>query len=54
MVHYKKEKLMRQNEIDATSWGYARRLYESSDIKNVEIGTTKGLQQIHAYLFQGF
>ena len=32
---------MQQNEIDATSWGYARRLYESGDIKNVEVSTTK-------------
>ncbi len=29
----------------------AYRLFESRDIEKVEIGTTKGLQQIHAYLF---
>ena len=44
---------MEQNKIDEASLANARRLYESGDIKNVEVGTTKGLQQIHAYLFQG-
>jgi cell filamentation protein len=28
-------------------------LFESSFIKSIEVGTTKGLQQIHAYLFGG-
>ncbi|MDO9679658.1 MAG: Fic family protein [Bacteroidales bacterium] len=28
-------------------------LYDSSFIDNIEVGTTKGLQQIHAYLFGG-
>ena len=28
-------------------------LYESSFIESIEVGTTKGLQQIHAYLFGG-
>ena len=31
----------------------AYRLYESSDIEKIEVGTTKGLQQIHEYLFGG-
>ncbi len=31
----------------------AIRLYESGDIHNIETGTTKGLQQIHHYLFNG-
>lgn len=43
---------MERNEIDAQSLNKARRLYESGDIKNIEIGTFKGLCQIHAYLFK--
>jgi len=29
----------------------AYRLFETGDIENMEVGTTKGLQQIHNYLF---
>ena len=43
---------MEQNKIDAESLAKAHRLYESGDIKNIEVGTTKGLQQIHFYLFR--
>lgn len=32
----------------------AHRLYESGDIGKMEVGTTRGLQQIHAYIFGGF
>lgn len=31
----------------------AYRLFESYDIHNIEVGTIKGLQQIHIYLFEG-
>lgn len=39
--------------IDGKSKSKAYALYESSFIERIEVGTTKGLQQIHAYLFGG-
>ncbi len=39
--------------IDGKSKTKAYALFESSFIKSIEVGTTKGLQQIHAYLFGG-
>lgn len=39
--------------IDGKSKTKAYALFESSFINSLEIGTTKGLQQIHAYLFGG-
>jgi cell filamentation protein len=39
--------------IDGKSKTKAYALFESSLIDSIEIGTTKGLQQIHAYLFGG-
>ncbi len=39
--------------IDGKSKTKAYALFESSFITGIEVGTTKGLQQIHAYLFGG-
>ena len=40
--------------IDGKSKAKAYALFETSFIDNIEVGTTQGLQQIHAYLFGGF
>lgn len=37
--------------IDEVSKERALKLFDSSEIESFEVGTTKGLQQIHAYLF---
>ena len=42
-----------QDSIDSKSKTKAYALYESSFIDSIEVGTTQGLQQIHAYLFGG-
>lgn len=39
--------------IDGKSKSKAYALFESSFINSIEVGTTNGLQQIHAYLFGG-
>jgi len=39
--------------IDGKSKTKAYALFESTFINSIEVGTTKGLQQIHAYLFGG-
>ena len=40
------------NEIDKLSLENAKKLFSSNEIENIEVGTTKGLQQIHEYLFK--
>ena len=40
-------------KIDEISLTNAHRRYESGDNEKMEVGTTKGLQQIHEYLFGG-
>ena len=39
--------------IDKQSLENANRLFDSDDIDKMEVGTTKGLKQIHHYLFDG-
>lgn len=41
------------DSIDGKSKQKAHALFESSFIERIEVGTTKGLQQVHAYLFGG-
>lgn len=45
--------LYSDTSIDGQSKKKAYLLYESNLIHDFEVGTTKGLQQIHAYLFGG-
>ena len=40
-------------QIDEKSLQKAFQLFESGDIERMEIGTTKGLQQIHKYIYGG-
>ena len=41
------------SKIDDLSKERARKLFDSKTIEEFEIGTTKGLQQVHKYLFEG-
>ncbi len=41
------------NKVDEKSLENAKRLFSSNDINSIEIGTVKGLRQIHKYLFDG-
>lgn len=44
---------MTQNEIDCASIEKARHLFESGEVYDIEVGTTRGLQAIHKALFDG-
>ncbi len=44
---------MKQHEIDEQSLTKAQKLFESGDIHRMEVGTAKGLMDIHRYLFDG-
>lgn len=41
------------NEIDKKSLEKAKELFSGNKINEIEVGTVKGLQQIHKYLFDG-
>ncbi|QCD45032.1 Fic domain protein [Campylobacter mucosalis CCUG 21559] len=43
---------MKQSEIDNLSLLKAYELFESGEINRVEVGTFKGLSQIHGYIFK--
>jgi len=44
---------MNQNETDAKSLENAKQLFVSGDIDRIEVGTVKGVQDIHKALFDG-
>lgn len=44
---------MHMKNVDEVSKERAQKLFGSREIEHFEVGTTKGLQQIHLYLFNG-
>lgn len=44
---------MNQNELDKQSIRKAKNLFASGRVYDIEVGTTKGLQEIHKALFEG-
>ena len=53
MKIFKLDNGMAMKNIDRKSLEKAYRLFETGEIDKIEIGTTKGLQQIHKHLFEG-
>lgn len=51
MVKFSFMEMDKKYNIDKQSLLKAQRLFESGDINNIEVGTAKGLCQIHKYLF---
>ena len=45
--------MLSKNEIDSRSLDNAKKLFTSGKINFIEVGTTKGLQEIHKFLFEG-
>ena len=52
-VQFAKWLITGEKELDGKSRSKAYELWDSNLLSAVEVGTTKGLQQIHAYLFGG-
>ena len=44
---------MKSSDIDEISQGRARDLFDNGQLDEFEVGTTRGLQQVHEYLFGG-
>ena len=44
---------MTTREIDRESFEKAKQLFVSGEIDRIEVGTVKGLQAIHKFLFYG-
>ena len=51
VVKIKYDRAIDMKNIDKKSLENAYRLFETGDINHIEIGTTKGLQHLHHYLF---
>lgn len=51
--HKSRIAMNKTDNIDAQSLEKAHALFESGDINRIEVGTVKGLQEIHRYLFGG-
>ncbi len=47
-----KQYSMKMKDIDKKSLENSCKLFASGDIHKIEIGTTRGLQEIHNYLFR--